>query len=249
VTERAPRHPRDGWHQSRGRARRHAPARRALSRDAIIAAALHIVDRDGVDAVTMRAVAEELDTGAASLYAHVQDKDELLAAVFDHVLGDVVFEAAPDRKRWQEQVKEFSRMYLRVLLAHNDLAKVSLGSIPTGSNGVRGMEAMLSVLAASGMPGRVVGYASDLLGQFVTVTAYETAVFHKNTGSPKALKEFEQRLLRFFGSLSPERFPTITSLAVDLVQPDEADDARFEFGLDIIVRGLAAHAPPQRRRG
>ncbi len=247
MTERAPRHPRDAWHQPRGRGHRHAPRRRTLSRDVIIAAALRIVDRDGVDAVTMRAVADELDTGAASLYAHVQDKDELLAAVFDHVLGDIVFDAVPDPKRWQEQIKEFSRTYVRVLTAHNDLAKVSLGSIPTGSNGVHGMEAMLSVLAASGLPGQVIGYAADLLGQFVTVTAYETAVFAKNTGSPEDLAEFHHRLLTFFGSLSAIEFPTITALAPDLVQPDEAEDARFEFGLDIIVRGLAAHLPPKRR--
>lgn len=248
MTERTPRHPRETWHQPRRGTRRAAPRRRNLSRDAIIAAALRIVDRDGVDAVTMRAVAVELDTGAASLYAHVQDKDELLSAVFDHVLGDVRFDAVPDRARWQEQVKEFAREYLRVLRSHNDLAKVSLGSVPTGANALQGMEAMLSVLTVSGMPGRVIGYAADLLGQYVTVTAYETSVFDKHTGSPQALEEFSQRLLSYFGSLSPTQFPTITALAPELVQPDDAPDARFEFGLDIIVRGLAAHVPPTRRR-
>lgn len=243
-----PRHPRQAWHQGRAGDRARGPRRRTLSRDAIVAAALRIVDRDGVDAVTMRAVADELDTGPASLYAHVQDKDELLAAVFDHVLADAAAPVTPDSANWEQQLKQYARSYLGVLLQHNDLAKLSLGSIPTGDNAVRGMEAMLSILAASGLPRRVVGYAADLLAQFVTVSAYETAVFTRHVGSPAEFTKFENELLAFFAGLSPTEFPTITSLATDLVQPGEAEDDRFEFGLDIIVRGLAAHLPARRTR-
>ncbi len=62
-------------------AKRRAPRERTLSREAIAAAALQIVDEEGLDAMTMRRVAEALGTGAASLYAHVASKEELVELV------------------------------------------------------------------------------------------------------------------------------------------------------------------------
>src|SRR5689334_4092199 len=72
------------------------PRQRALSRDAIADAALRIVDTEGLDALTMRAVGQALGTGAASLYAHVASKDELLELVIERVIGEVPDLPEPD---------------------------------------------------------------------------------------------------------------------------------------------------------
>ena len=76
--------------------RRGGPARPALSRAAIVAAALAIADRDGLDAVSMRRVAEELDTGASALYVYIENRDDLLGAMFDHAMAPVAEATAPD---------------------------------------------------------------------------------------------------------------------------------------------------------
>jgi len=242
----------------RGRMHQHARRRggggrrgreRQLSREAILDAALAIVDREGVDAVTMRRVAEELGTGAASLYAHVQDKDELLHAAYDRMMGQEIPPAVtPDPKRWQEQTKELMRAYRRALLKHNDIAKLQLGNVPTGPNAVRAMEQMFAVLHAGGLPPRDIGYAGDLLAQFMTVSAYEVALFNARMRSPEDWEDFHRELVDFFANLPAAEFPTLKLLAPSLVEEDEDEDTRFEFGLDILVRGLAAHAPATRRR-
>jgi AcrR family transcriptional regulator len=246
-------HPRGRLHQngrrhggSRGRAR---GRERHLSRDAILDAALAIVDREGVDAVTMRRVAEELGTGAASLYAHIQDKDELLAAVYDWMMGQEFPPAVtPDPKRWEEQTKELMRAWRRALMKHNDIAKVQLGNVPTGPNAVRSMEQMFAVLHAGGLPPRVIGYAGDLLAQFMSVSAYEVALFNARMKTPEEWEAFHRDLVAFFEELPAAQFPTLKLLAPNLVEDDEDEDTRFEFGLDILIRGLAAHAPSSRRR-
>src|SRR6202000_3281865 len=64
------------------------PTRRtALTVEAIVAAAIDVLDEDGVVGLSMRRVADQLGTGAASLYAHVSGKDELLELVFDELVG------------------------------------------------------------------------------------------------------------------------------------------------------------------
>ena len=67
------------------------PARRprgALSREAIVDAAIDVLDRDGLEGLTMRAVADRLGTGAMSLYRHVANRDELLDLVVARLLAD-----------------------------------------------------------------------------------------------------------------------------------------------------------------
>jgi AcrR family transcriptional regulator len=75
--------------------RRGGPVRPALSRTAIVEAALAVADADGLDAVSMRRVAEELETGASALYVYVDNRDDLLDAMFDHVMAGVAVADLP----------------------------------------------------------------------------------------------------------------------------------------------------------
>ncbi len=215
---------------------------RHLSRDAIVNAALKVVDTEGVDAVTMRRIADELDTGPASLYAHVADKDELLGAVYDAAMGAVdISDIKPSAARWQSQLKEFMRRYRNALLQHRDLAKVQFGDVPTGESALQAMEKMLAILDAAKLPAKVIGYAPDLLAQFMTASAYEAYLWRQRASSPAAMAELHEQMQGFFESLPADEYPTLRKRAPDLVQEDESEDARFEFGLDILVKGLAAH--------
>src|SRR5580693_6527230 len=69
--------------------RRERPAKPALTRAGIVAAALAVMRAEGLDRVTMRRLAQELDTGAASLYVYVSNTAELHAAVLDELLGEL----------------------------------------------------------------------------------------------------------------------------------------------------------------
>src|SRR3954452_25169642 len=89
------------------RSRRERPAKPPLSRDAIVASALEIARTEGVEALSMRRVAQALDTGPASLYVYVADRRELQELVFDAAIGTIEIDPI-DPSRWREQLKELA---------------------------------------------------------------------------------------------------------------------------------------------
>jgi AcrR family transcriptional regulator len=207
-----------------------------LTRERIADAAMAIVDADGLGGLNMRRLADELGTGPASLYAHVSGKDELLQLLIDRVAGEVPH-IEPDPERWQEQVKEYLRAVRKVLVAHRDLAGAALGNIPTGPNAIATMERLLGILRAGALPDQVIAYAADLLSQYVNIDAYEGTLFEQRM---EREPEYFPAIFEYFRALPAERFPHFASLVDAMVGDAEDDDARFEFGIDVLVRGLAS---------
>lgn len=217
-----------------------AAARTPLSRDAIVEAALRVLDRDGLDGVSMRRVAEELETSAGSLYWHIGGKEELLGLVFDRVVGEMEL-PTPDPSRWEEQLKEVARESRRVMLRHRDIARFSLGRIPFGPNLLRVSEWMLGLMRAGGVPDRVAAYAGDLFGLYVGAHAFEeTLGLVSPTGEELPPEQVLGMMREYLSSLPSSSFPNTVELVDELMSggPDE----RFELGLDVIVRGIASHA-------
>lgn len=220
--------------------RARAAPRTPLSRDAIVDAALRVVDAEGLDAASMRRVADELGTAPSALYWHVRDKDELLQLVLDRVIGEVALPPV-DPVRWQEQLKSFARELRMVLERHRDIARVSLGVIPLGPNALLVMEWAHGLLRDAGLPDRIVALVGDLFGLYVGAYAYEESLgLASPTGEDLPPHEVVALLRDYWGSLPPERFPHTLALLPQLFEggPDE----RFEFGLDVLVRGIASLA-------
>jgi AcrR family transcriptional regulator len=218
--------------------RRAEPAKVPLSRDAILDAAMAILDAQGLDAVSMRAVADRLATGPASLYAHVSGKDELTALMLDRAIGEVAVPAA-DPARWKEQLREVMRAMRDALGAHRDIARVAIGEIPTGHNAIASMEGVLAILLAGGLPKQVAAYAADLLPLYVVATAYEESIRAQRMGlaSEAEIEAYIAGIREYFLSLPSDRFPVLVSMVPFLT---EMEGDRFEFGLDVLVAGLAA---------
>jgi AcrR family transcriptional regulator len=217
------------WWRRRGEPSRD---RRPLTRDAIVEAALVLLERDGLQGLSMRRLAQELGSGAASLYWHVGDKEELLGLLLDRIVGEAQ-PPDPDPENWQGTVKELARATRRHLARRRDAAQLSLGRVPTGPNSLPVLERNLAVLAASGLPPHVVAYAADMFALYVGAFAYEESLSHEGQASPEQIGEY-------FRSLPPDQFPTLNRLADELVAGDV--DARFEFAIELLVRGLEAMA-------
>jgi AcrR family transcriptional regulator len=217
---------------------RKPPPRQPLSQDLIVQAALRILDEEGLDALSMRRLAQELATGPASLYAHVANKDELLDLVYDMVLSEVEI-PEPDPDRWAEQVKEYLRSLRKVFRSHRDLARVSLSRIPLGPNGVVGMERTMALLRAGGLPDEIAAYAGDLLGSFVTAETLDDA-FPEAGADTATPQMYASRIRDYLGSLPPARFPNLVHMAGPITSLDS--ERRFELGMEIIVRGLSTYA-------
>jgi AcrR family transcriptional regulator len=210
--------------------------RRPLTRDAIVDAALTLLDRDGLAGLSMRKLADELGVGAASLYWHVGDKEELLGLLLDRIVGETQL-PEPDPGNWQEQVKEMGRESRRLLQRHRDAAQISLGRIPVGPHSMPVLERYLAVLVAAGLPQRVIAHAADMFALYVGGFAFEESLRVPPLGDERAGQD---QLAEYFRSLPPDEFPSLVALADDLTAGDS--DERFEFALDLLVRGLEAMA-------
>jgi len=224
---------------SRGGARaRRAPRQRVLSREAIVDAALAIVDTEGLDALTMRTVAATLGTGAASLYAYVGSKEELIELLVERVIGEVRVPDQPDPSRWVTQLKEVGREMRRVFASHGDLARATFGRIPLGENAISGAEWMLALTRAGGIPDQVAAWVVDLLSLYVMGIAYEDSLTAMNATTREDETRFISEMRTYFASLPIERFPNLVGLADAMTTGDS--DERFEFGLEVLIRGLIA---------
>ncbi|MFD0111088.1 TetR/AcrR family transcriptional regulator, partial [Streptomyces sp. NPDC127164] len=132
--------------------RRERPAKPALSRRWIVDTAVRIMRAEGLRKVTMRRLAQELDTGPASLYVYVASTAELHAAVLDALLGEVDLSGRGGGDGWREQLRAVMTSYTMVLFAHPQLARSALVARPSGENYLRLVERILDLLARSGAP-------------------------------------------------------------------------------------------------
>jgi AcrR family transcriptional regulator len=210
-----------------------------------VEAALRLVDEEGLEAMSMRRLAQELGTSPSALYWHVRNKDELLQFVLDRVAGEIQLpEADPDN--WQEQLKDVGREMRRVLTSHRDIARVTFGTIPVGPNALRVVEWVNGLLRTAGLPDRIVALVGDLAGLYVGAHAWEESLgLMSPTGEDLPPEQVLAMLGEFWAGLPQDRFPHTLALLPYLFEggPDE----RFEFGLDVIVRGLASLAESEQR--
>jgi AcrR family transcriptional regulator len=218
--------------------------RRTLNREAIVDVALEIVDEDGLEGLSMRRVAERLETGPASLYAHVANKDELTELVYDRVVGEVQV-PEPDKRRWEEQLADALRQLYEVLVTHRDIAFVSMARIPLGPNTLRVAEGMLAILRAGGVSDRVAGMTLDFASLAVNSLAYEQSLYPRDA-TEEEIHEYYEQVSKYFASLPADRFPHLSSMAGSMTDPEP--DERLDFSFDVLVQGVAALARGGKRR-
>jgi AcrR family transcriptional regulator len=227
---------------SRPRPARKAGRPRGLDRDAVVDASLRVLDAEGLDAVTFRRVAEELGTSATALYTYVRDKEQLVDLLLDRVIGEVDLGVIDPAQPWQEQMRQIGRAMRRTLGAHGDIARATLGRIPQGENALVLLNEMLGRLRAAQLPERVISYGVDVLSLYTGAIAYEESLAVHTPDGEASIEEFVEQLRSYFASLPADRFPHVIALAGPLTAFDPESDDRFEFGLDVIIDGLAAQA-------
>jgi AcrR family transcriptional regulator len=224
------------------RSTRDRPAKAPLSGDAVVDAALEIAKAEGMEAVTMRRVAADLDTGAASLYVYVRNRDDLVRAMLDRAAAASMPLAMPEPKRWREQVHDLLGAFLKALEAHPGLAAALPAEPPTTENALAGAENLLGILLAGGIAAQDAAWACDILALIVTATAAEADV-RRAAGLAATDADHDDLVARMqdtFSGLPADRYPLLVGHAAELTA-GESDD-RFRFAVDTFLDGLAARA-------
>jgi AcrR family transcriptional regulator len=219
---------------------RSQPAKAPLSKEAVLQAGLRVLRAKGIEAVTMRAVAAELDTGAASLYVYVANRQELLDEMFDLVTGEVDLGDAPDPEHWREQLEGLLTRILKALERYPGIARVPLANVPTGPKASCVAERVLALLRAGGLDDRSISWFLDVVFLYINATAYESAIYAAEGVDEERVDE---EIREGFGQLDPADYPNMFELMGPLTSGSGED--RFRFGLALMIEGLLHVAPPE----
>lgn len=212
------------------------PARQPLSRDLIVETALKLLEKEGLDALSMRRVAQALDTGPASLYAHVRNRDELCELMFDRILGELDL-PEPDPERWREQLKELCVAQIRAMITYPGIAQAVMNAmIPIGPNALRHGEAMMEILRVGGLSVRQVTFAFDALGLYCKAYAAEASFWQTANYDEVEMANRAGQMLDYMNSLPAGTFPNM--LAAGPLFTAETAGERLEFALDTFINGL-----------
>ncbi|HEU5372504.1 MAG TPA: TetR/AcrR family transcriptional regulator [Gaiellaceae bacterium] len=210
--------------------------RQPITREAIVETALRLLDRDGLDELSMRRLADELDTGPASLYWHVGSKDGLLELIFDRVIGEVEM-PAPEPDRWQEQLKEVARAGRAMILRHRDIVRISIGRIPMGPNALRVSEGIFAILRAGGVPDPLAVTAHHLLFAIINGFTLDETTDLGVEVEPLTDEQMEDAARDYVAALPGDEFPNLVAVSHHFGQTDH--DQSFELLIDLFVDGLA----------
>jgi AcrR family transcriptional regulator len=210
-------------------------ARRSrLSREQLGRAGLEIVDREGLDALSMRRLAEALGVGKMTLYGHVRSKDELIDAIIDAAVGPArLGPADPPQARapWRDQLGELMRAAHRNLNAHPALVAIRFTRPIVRPDSLRFGEAGMRILHAAGFDSEEAARAFRLLFTFV---------FGYAGLSPETnVEEARRQAAVAIAGLPPDEYPNLTGAAGPF-SAAMAGEEQFEYGLELILDGLEA---------
>lgn len=198
-----------------------------LSRPRIVRAALRLVDEKGLTALTMRALATELEVSPMALYNHVQDKDELVDLMVDLMLGEV--DTTSREGDWLTQLRALVCSYHQALADHHQLARVYSRRVRIGPHGLLIMERAIGLLLEGGFS------PSEASDAFFALFTY-TAGYHQ-VGQIAPLRDNTTRdKAGYYPPLPPEQIPAINTVSSHLDGVHRP--GRFDYGLDLLLAGL-----------
>jgi TetR/AcrR family transcriptional regulator, tetracycline repressor protein len=225
-----------------GRPRRLTPGR-------VVAEARRIGADKGIDALTMRRLADALGVMPNALYTYFPDKASILDAVLDDLIGDV--ERPDSNASPRPGLVSLAASYRGLLLTQPGLIALTVSRPQTGPKAIRLREHGLTLLKRAGLSD------ADAVRAYLALFAYTTGFVAFEAGRPAGKRDAEQRAdtRKVHDSLPADEFPTTRALASRLAQ--RPGDAEFTHGLERLLDGFAVtrpeaappgRAPPRRPR-
>ncbi len=205
--------------------------RATLNRARVLEAAIDLADREGIDAVSMRRLGQELGVEAMSLYTHVKGKDDLLAGMADAVVAHVPVERVEGD--WRAALRAMILGARSEMLRHPWAARVIEASEQPGLATIGYMDAVAAVLLDGGFSADLAHHALHVLGS--RVLGFSQDLYDdKSEVDPAAAAAFAHELAKAYPSVG----------AIALAASHEGglggcdDDLEFLFALDLILDGL-----------
>ncbi|SEL57089.1 TetR/AcrR family transcriptional regulator [Streptacidiphilus jiangxiensis] len=216
--------------------RRSRAPRGSLSSDLILDHALRLLDEKGLDAFSMRALAEDLGVGTMALYTYFRGKDELFRAARDRVLAAYTPPSAEGS--WDQRLRAACIAVHELFTGRPAVLRLlaeSTGNDDFIDTATAAMDRMLALLREGGLGREDAARAYGTLSRFTIGSALREV---RVCARPEALEAFRARI----AALPPERFPHLSDLAPELLLATENGGDQYEYGLDLILCGIRALA-------
>ena len=206
--------------------RRRAP----VTRDRILGAGLRIADTQGIEAVSMRKIGQALRVEAMSLYKHVAGKEDVLDGLVDLVMAEI--ELPPDDIDWRSALRQTAISVHEALLRHRWAAPVFESRLTPGPARLHYLDAVIGVLRRAGFSLPDVARVLVALDSHVYgFTLQETSLAFTMEDAPQAAAGMAAR--------AGDEFPNLREIAHEAATDPAAFPVDFEFGLDLLLDGLA----------
>ncbi|MER5777706.1 TetR/AcrR family transcriptional regulator C-terminal domain-containing protein [Streptomyces sp. NPDC002039] len=207
------------------------PRPRSLTPDQAAAAALAVIDRDGLAGLSMRAVAAELDMSTMALYRYVRDREELEALVVELVLSGVDSTPPPATEAWHDRITVLVARLRDTVAAHPAILPLTPTHRHRSPSVLRWSETVLGVLGEAGIE------AEDRVIALRALLAYVVGAIQQEHLGPLAGSGTAA-----IAALPADEFPHLTATARDA--RSLTPDREFSGGLDLLLRGLGARSAP-----
>jgi len=224
---------------SRRRPGRRASGRAALSRDAILRAALATADREGLEGLSLRKIAAELDASPMGVYRHFYNKAEILSELVDHVIGlyDVTHRCEYSDDIWDRWVRETFCAMRRALLDHPAIIPLLGAAALEGQNALSVLEEVLDVLRRAGLGRAAAPLFHTLMSYTIGAVAIESPMSSRAAaGDADDVEGTGERLrqaTRLFERAPRDQYPNVVESAGQLAH--FASEEQFLAGLDRIL--------------
>ncbi len=222
--------------------------RSTLDRGAVVAAAIRVLDAEGIDGLSMRRLGSELDAAATSLYWYVANKDELLDIVFDEVMSDLPDLTADASGDWRADVTAATGALREMMLRHRWFPGLFSTRPSIGPNALRFWAGLVEVLTRAGLTGADLDNAFCMVSDYVVGTTAIHVTFDRWLEADPDGVALTRDHVR---AAAAEDHPSYARYVDDYVaQTDAATrrDRRYEFALECMLDGLAARLSNELQR-
>ena len=208
-----------------------AEHRPQLTRERVVAAGIELADRDGIESISMRKLAQELGVEAMSLYTHVRNKDDLLDGMADAVVGEIPTSA--DGADWKTSLRQMVFAARRVMLRHTWAPRVIESRTTLGPAMMRYADTVIGVLREGGFTIAQAHHALHIFGS--RLLGFTQALFDDSGDlDPETAAALESQL----GATHPYAVEMALAVTHSGVLGPCDDDAEFTFALDFLLDGL-----------
>jgi AcrR family transcriptional regulator len=207
-----------------------------LSRERILQVAVQRADAEGIEALSMRKLAQELGVKAMSLYNHVANKDDMVDGMVDRVVGEIELPSLDID--WKTAMRQRAISAHTVLLRHPWATLALMSRVHVGPAMLRYVDATLACLVEAGFSYPMADHAWNALDSHIYGFTLQALNF------PFEAEEYAAAAKDYVAMIPPEKYPYLNQLTHQVMEGRHDGLHDFEFGLNLLLNGLETLVKP-----